>query len=151
MLELIKIILFGKLVVLTPDYIDILPGHPYIYEGKLSLLNKEASVEMDITKSNLRRVLGITDAKEIIRHNIDIKINNYLSECPIEIYGKNMQTRSKVLFDSPFISFASDNDIRLVFPIKHSSSDNINILHQIYIGSRCPIKHIKIFWKNYSK
>lgn len=143
MYELLKIIFLGKSLLLTPNPIDIGPKNPFVYKGNLTLLNSNANIEIDLTKSGVKNTLnlnGITD------QNSDRKLEDFLKKCPIQIYGFN--ERRKIFFGTAYLSMVSRNDISLNFsPIE----SNIHEIDELHIQSSCKLDRVRVLWKNYGK
>ena len=144
MLSLLKILFLGKVVLLTPDYIDISIEQPFIYKKPLSIINNGANVQIDITKSNIKNILSLNSIAE---QDSDKELDNFLKKCAIQVYG--IARNKKIYFESPYISMVSNKDIRLQFPVENII--DIQKIDELHIESSCLLDHIKVYWKNYSK
>ncbi len=144
MYELIKILLFGKLILLTPTYITIDANKVFSYKKKLKLLNKEASVQIDISKSYIKNILGLNN---IVDYQIEFKLKTLLKKCPIKVYA--VKGNQKIFFGYPYLSIVSKEDIRLVFQLKNKK--DIKEIDSLYIRPSCTLDNVKIYWKNYGE
>ena len=144
MLELLKIFFLGKVILLSPTYIDIDNNQPFSYKKRLSIVNKGANVQIDLTRSNVRNILALNN---IADQDSDKKLDSFLSECPIKVYGINKN--KKIFFESPYISMASKKDIRLQFSLDNTT--DIQYIDELHIETSCLLDHVKVYWKNYSK
>lgn len=144
MFELLKILFLGKMILLTPTYIDINHNHPFYYEKELSIINKEATLQIDLTLSKVKDILDLTGISE---QASDEKLDSFLKMCPMEVYGVNKEV--KLFFNPPYISMGSNRDIRLEFSL--SDPTNIHNINELHIESSCLLDNVKVYWKNYNE
>ncbi len=144
MLELLKIFFLGKIILLSPTYIDISSNQPFLYKKRLSIVNKGANVQIDLTRSNVKNILALNS---IADQDSDKKLDSFLKKCPIKVYGINKN--KKLFFESPYISMASNKDIRLQFSLDNTT--DIQNIDELHIEPSCLLDHVKVYWKNYSE
>jgi len=140
--EFFKILFLGTSVILTPNYITIKKTKPFVYDKKLTVINPNANLEIDISKSNIRGLIKINSFKDFINSSESNKIYNYFNKCPIKVYG--IYKNKKILFKGPNFSYGKDK-IGLRF---YLLKKNIDYLDGIVIRTECDIKNIKLIWYN---
>jgi hypothetical protein len=144
MFELLKIFFLGKIILLSPAYIDISNSQPFLYKKQLSIVNQGANVEIDITRSNIKNILEL---RSISDQASEEKLDVFLKKCPIKIYGT--QKNKKLFFGDPYISMVSIEDIRLQFSLVNST--DIQKIDELYIEPSCLLDNVKVYWKNYNE
>ena len=131
-------------MMLSPTYIDIGNNQPFLYKKRLSIVNKGANAQIDITRSNVKNILALNS---IADQDSDKKLDSFLKKCPIKVYGINKN--KKLFFESPYISMASNKDIRLQFSLENTT--DIRYIDELHIEPSCLLDHVRVYWKNYSE
>jgi hypothetical protein len=143
MLELLKIVFLGKVILLSPTYIDISNNQPFIYKKRLSIVNKGANVEIDLTRSNVKNILALNG---IVNRDSYKKLDSFLKKCPIKVYGINKN--KKIFFTPPYFSTSSKEGVSLHFSLDDTT--DIQNIEELHIEPSCLLDHVKVYWRNYS-
>jgi len=142
LMEFFKILFLGTSVILTPNYITIKKTKPFVYDKKLTVINPNANLEIDISKSNIRNLIKIYNFQDFVDSAKSNKIYNFFNKCPVKVYG--IYNNKKILFKGPSFSYGKDKISLRFYLLKK----NIDYLEGIVIRTECDIKNIKLVWHN---
>jgi len=140
--EFFKILFLGASIILTPNYITIKKTKPFVWEKKLTVINPNANLEIDISKSNIRNLIKIYNFQDFVDSAESNKIYDYFNKCPIKVYG--IYKNKKILFKGPSFSYKGDKFSLRFYLLKK----DIDYLDGIIIITGCDIKNIKLVWHN---
>lgn len=141
MKEFLLILFFSKMVLLTPDSVDLY-GEKDIYpKVPLTAITSGASIEVDVTDFvggiEIKKV-GIVEARKLLEEKIpegSVKCVLY-SSAGDRIY----------LNDTGYS--LSNNAARLTLSASSGVPPNIEF-NKVIITSRINLKGVKVYWKNY--
>ncbi len=140
MKELLLILFFSKVVLLTPNFIDINKGEDYIIKlnKPINAITTGASIMIDVTKMipNADK-LDIFQARDIVKKmfpkgSIEVLLIAKKKEIKLEELGSSF----------------NKNNIRLILSTKSVPTD-IDFT-SVIIKSDVDLKDVKVYWRNYT-
>ncbi|RUO35487.1 hypothetical protein CWE13_11190 [Aliidiomarina shirensis] len=143
MFELIKMMLFAKVIMLTPNPIDIEPGCLELELAEpLSAINEGAVLYIDVSSMLPDDVNGIFEARAWVKEtfpkrSVQARLHDSYSDTEVELFFEG---------DSSW----SENQIRLVLSGTSGVPTSIEY-DKLFVETNIDLKGVSIIWKNYSK
>lgn len=142
MFELIKMMLFAKVIMLTPNPIDIKPGCLELELAEpLSAINEGAALYIDVSSMLPDDVNGIFEAQAWVEETFPKK------SAQARLLDSSNDIEVEFFFEGN--SSWSEDQIRLVLSGSSGVSTNAEY-DKIFLETTIGLHNVSIIWKNYS-
>jgi len=139
-LTFLKLLIFSKTVLITPNAIDIEKEYTILLNKPISAITKGASLQIDVSGMlSKHKDIDVISSRYIVKKEIEVE--------NIKIYLYSNKLDEAILLKYQGISWGGKNNIRIIFGDVENIKTDISF-QKIKIETVQPLKKIKIYWVN---